>query len=53
MQSIEVEEEEEPVLKSRLVHVHDDDWREFQKRYGRGRVSARIRELVREDLQRG
>jgi hypothetical protein len=46
-------DEEEPKLKSRLVHVDDQDWREFQRKHGKGRVSARIRELVREDIERG
>lgn len=48
-----VDEDEDVVLKPRLVHVNDDDWREFQRRVGKGRVSARIRELVREDNERG
>jgi hypothetical protein len=52
--AVEVEEDDaETVLKPRLVHVDDDDWREFQRRVGKGRVSARIRELVREDNERG
>lgn len=46
-------EEEEDTLKPRLVNVSDADWREFQRKYGRGQVSARIRELVREDIERG
>jgi hypothetical protein len=46
-------EGEELVLKDRLITVHDPDWIKFQEKYGRGMVSARIRELVRRDLERG
>lgn len=45
-------EGEELVRKSRLISVHDPDWELFQEIYGKGNVSARIRELVRADLER-
>lgn len=45
-------EGEELELKDRLITVHDPDWVLFQEIYGKGNVSARIRELVRADLER-
>lgn len=45
-------EGEELELRHRLITVHDPDWVQFQELYGKGNVSARIRELVREDLER-
>ncbi|MET0416525.1 MAG: hypothetical protein ABW022_10950 [Actinoplanes sp.] len=48
----DLEEGEELVRKSRLISVHDPDWELFQEVYGKGNVSARIRELVRKDLER-
>lgn len=45
-------DDEELILKSRLISVHDPDWVKFQEVYGKGHVSARIRELVRWDLER-
>lgn len=35
-----------------LVYVDPDDWPTFQEVYEKGNVSARIRELVRADLDR-
>lgn len=40
-------------IKPVLVQAYADEWEAFQRRYGKGHVSARIRELVREDLARG
>lgn len=39
-------------LKRVLISTYSDEWLEFQKKYGKGQVSARLRELVREDLTR-
>ena len=53
-QPAEVDDAEEQVTRSvRLVRVDEEEWKAFQKKYGKGRVSRRIRELVREDLERG
>ena len=35
-----------------LVYVDPDDWPVFQEVYEKGNVSARLRELVKEDLDR-
>lgn len=35
-----------------LVYVDPDDWPIFQEVYEKGNVSARLRELVRDDLNR-
>lgn len=35
-----------------LIYVDPEDWSTFQEVYERGNVSARIRELVRNDLDR-
>lgn len=35
-----------------LVHVHPDDWEVFTEIYERGNLSARLRELVRNDIER-
>jgi len=51
MQPVEVDEEPPDTVK-RLVVVNRGDWEEFQRQWGKGRVSARIRELVREDIER-
>lgn len=45
-------DEDVPVLGVALVNVHREDWRIFQEVYGKGNVSARIRELVRADLDK-
>lgn len=44
---------DEPRIKPVLVQAYADEWERFQNKYGRGNVSARIRELVREDIERG
>jgi hypothetical protein len=44
---------DEPRIKPALVQVYRDEWEQFQDKHGRGNVSARIRELVREDIKRG
>jgi hypothetical protein len=43
-------EEDEPDTMKRLVVVDREEWLAFQQMWGRGNVSARIRELVREDI---
>lgn len=48
-----VDDDEDLRIARKLITVHDPDWLKFQERYGKGQVSARIRELVREDLKRG
>lgn len=35
-----------------LVYVDPDDWPVFQEIYEKGKVSARLRELVKADLDR-
>ena len=35
-----------------LVYVDRDDWPVFQEVYEKGKVSARLRELVKDDLDR-
>ena len=45
--------QDEEKLKPVLVNVDKQEWAIFQELYGRGNVSARIRELVREDIERG
>lgn len=47
------EELKDETLIPRLVNVDIDEWKEFQKRCGSRGVSKRIRQLVREDNQRG
>jgi len=49
MQPVEVDEDEPETVK-RLVVVDREDWKVFQEMWGKGNVSARIRELVREDI---
>jgi len=36
-----------------LIHVYRDEWQAFQAKHGKGKISRRIRELVREDVERG
>jgi hypothetical protein len=43
-------EEDEPDTMKRLVVVDREEWLLFQQMWGHGNVSARIRELVREDI---
>lgn len=35
-----------------LVHVHPGDWEVFTEIYEKGRLSARVRELVKADIDR-
>jgi hypothetical protein len=35
-----------------LVHVQPDDWEVFKEIHERGNLSARVRELVRSDIDR-
>jgi hypothetical protein len=44
--------DERPMLGIVSVNVDLKDWRIFQEVYGDRKVSARIRELVRDDLDR-
>lgn len=53
MVELEDEEEDEPERVKRLVNVDREIWVKFQRKHGKGRVSARVRELVREDVERG
>lgn len=50
LDNLPLDEGEELIRKSRLISVHDPDWEIFQEIYGKGNVSARIRELVRADI---
>lgn len=34
-----------------LVHVHPDDWETFREIHENGKLSARVRELVRRDIE--
>lgn len=33
-----------------LVHLDEEDWRAFQEFYDRGKRSARVRELIRKEV---
>jgi hypothetical protein len=35
-----------------LIHVDPDDWPIFQEIYEKGRVSARLREMVKADIDK-
>jgi len=35
-----------------LIHVDPDDWPVFQDIYEKGKVSARLREMVRADIDK-
>lgn len=46
---------EDDVIIPRLVNVYERDWKAFKELCGERRISMslRIRELVREDIERG